>query len=89
MNNIRNIKLFLSGKKGQVITSLEKEMHSHAKKHEFELAEIAKKKIFALNHINDIALIKDTPRMTGEGFRIEYPTTSLTCQEKYGWGDDQ
>ena len=57
--NIRNIKLFLSGKKSQVIKTLEKEMKSHAKKHEFELAEIAKRKIFALNHINDIALIKD------------------------------
>jgi excinuclease ABC subunit C len=57
--NIRNIKLFLSGKKSKVIASLEKEMKSHAKKHEFELAEIAKKKIFALNHINDVALIKD------------------------------
>ncbi len=56
--NIRNIKLFLSGKKSQVIASLEKEMKSHAKKHEFELAEVAKKKIFALNHINDVALIK-------------------------------
>ncbi len=57
--NIRNIKLFLSGKKSKVIASLEKEMKSHAKKHEFELAEIAKRKIFALNHINDVALIKD------------------------------
>ena len=41
------------------VVILEKEMKSHAKKHEFELAEIAKRKIFALNHINDVALIKD------------------------------
>lgn len=69
--NIRNIKLFLSGKKGQVIKSLEKEMHTYAKRHEFELADITKKKIFALNHINDVALIKDEARQTGESFRIE------------------
>jgi excinuclease ABC subunit C len=69
--NIKNIKLFLSGKKTQVITSLEKEMFAHAKNHEFELANIAKKKIFALNHINDVALIKDDIENTGDNFRIE------------------
>ncbi len=74
--NIRNIKLFLSGKKGKVITSLEKEMKSYAKNHEFELAEIAKRKIFALNHINDVALIKDPTTLDNElrgtaRFRIE------------------
>ena len=70
--NIRNIKLFLSGKKNVVITSLEKEMKQYAKKHEFELAEIAKRKIFALNHINDVALIKESrAEQVGDDFRIE------------------
>ena len=41
-----------------MIRTLEKEMAVLAKKHEFEKAEKIKRKIFALNHIQDIALIK-------------------------------
>ncbi len=89
--NIRNIKLFLSGKKSKVITSLEKEMKKHAKKHEFELAEIAKRKIFALNHINDVALIKEDPtslenELRGtSGFRIEsYDIAHLSGKNTVG-----
>jgi len=55
---IRNIILFFEGKKERLIGTLEKEMKIHAKKHEFEKADIIKKKIFALQHIQDIALIK-------------------------------
>ncbi len=85
IKNIRNIKLFLSGKKNQVIKSLEKEMHLHAKRHEFELADIAKKKIFALQHINDVALIKDEVHQTGEGFRIEsYDIAHLSGKNTVG-----
>ncbi len=55
---IRQIKLFLSGKKETLIKLLEKEMQGYAKEHEFEKAEIVKRKLFALDHIQDIALIK-------------------------------
>ncbi len=85
--NIRNIKLFLSGKKSKVIASLEKEMKSHAKKHEFELAEIAKRKIFALNHINDVALIKDDlgQKDPANSFRIEsYDIAHLSGKNTVG-----
>jgi excinuclease ABC subunit C len=58
-NNIKNLKLFFEGKKKSVINNFKKEMLSYAKKKEFEKADIIKKRIFALNHINDIALIKD------------------------------
>jgi excinuclease ABC subunit C len=55
---IRNITLFFEGKKDKLIKTLESEMKALAKKHEFEKAEGIKRKIFALNHIQDVALIK-------------------------------
>jgi len=55
---IRHLKLFFDGKKQQVIKELEKEMHASAKEQRFEDAGRFKKQIFALQHIQDIALIK-------------------------------
>lgn len=60
---IRHIKLFFEGKKKQIITELEKEMKMLAKAERFEEANVVKKKIFALQHIHDIALIKDDMRV--------------------------
>jgi excinuclease ABC subunit C len=70
---IRNISLFFEGKKEKVILNLEKEMKTLAKKREFEEAEKVKRKIFALEHIQDIALIKKDLEESGskECFRIE------------------
>jgi len=56
---IKNIKLFFEGKKISIIKNLEKEMKSYAKKQEFEKADKIKRTIFALSHIQDVALIKD------------------------------
>lgn len=69
--NIRNIKLFFQGKKSALIKTLEKEMMSHAKKLQFERANQIKKQIFALEHINDVALIDDEKVNTDVAFRIE------------------
>jgi len=55
---IRNIKLFFEGKKTLILKKLEKEMHAFAKKLEFEKADQIKKTIFALNHIQDVSLLK-------------------------------
>ncbi|MBX4181592.1 UvrB/UvrC motif-containing protein [Candidatus Parcubacteria bacterium] len=72
---VRNIKLFFEGKKETLIKTLEKEMNVYAKNQEFEKAEGIKKKIFSLNHIQDIALIKKDlsyeANEAGEAFRIE------------------
>jgi excinuclease ABC subunit C len=57
--NIQNLILFFQGKKKNIISNLKKEMMDFAKKKEFERANIIKKRIFALNHINDVALIKE------------------------------
>lgn len=58
LNNIKHIILFFEGKKKSIINSLKKEMFALAKEKHFEKAGEVKRKIFALNHINDIALIK-------------------------------
>lgn len=56
--NIQHIVLFFKGKKKEIIRLLERERHIYAKNLEFEKASIVQKKIFAINHINDIALIR-------------------------------
>ncbi|MFT5179541.1 MAG: excinuclease ABC subunit C [Candidatus Paceibacteria bacterium] len=71
LNNIRHIKLFFQGKKKKIIQSLEKEMMTLAKEKEFEKASSLKRKIFALNHIRDVSLIKDENIKASIDFRIE------------------
>lgn len=55
--NIRGIELILSGKKKFLIKKLEKEMKELSKKNEYEKAAETRNKIFALQHIQDVALI--------------------------------
>jgi excinuclease ABC subunit C len=67
---IRHIRLFFEGKKRQVIDELEKEMMAEAKVERFEVANTIKKRIFALNHIQDIALMKDDSRVYRDEKRV-------------------
>ena len=71
--NISNIKLFFDGKKKDVLKGLEKEMKAEAKAGRFEEAARLRNQIFALGHINDIALIKDSEilRKKKANLRIE------------------
>jgi len=69
--NIRNIKLFFQGKKTILIKTLNKDMMQYAKKLQFERASQVKRQIFALEHINDVALIDDEKINTETNFRIE------------------
>jgi len=59
INNIKNIKLLFEGKKARILSNLKKEMKVCAKNKEFEKAGEIKRQIFALQHINDVALIKN------------------------------
>jgi excinuclease ABC subunit C len=71
---INHIRLFFEGKKSALAKSLEKDMARYAKSQEFEKANAVKKTIFALNHIQDVSLIKDDYRHAEYGhnnFRIE------------------
>ncbi len=70
---VRNIKLLFEGKKGAIIRQLRQEMKATAKAQEFERAGAAKRTIFALEHIHDIALMKrNLEASAGDApFRIE------------------
>lgn len=57
LKNIRELSLFLSGKKKQIIRSLLREMKTLSEEQEFEKAEVLRRRIFSLRHIEDIALI--------------------------------
>lgn len=59
---IRHIRLFFEGKKKQLLKELTAEMKRLAKAQKFEEAQVVKKKIFALTHIQDVALIRDDMR---------------------------
>jgi len=56
---IRHLGLFFQGKKKTIIKEIEREMMRAAKAEKFELASRLKKKLFALQHIEDIALVKN------------------------------
>jgi excinuclease ABC subunit C len=68
---IRNITLFFEGKKSELLKTLEKEMREYASKQEFEKADRVKQTIYALMHIQDVALIKPQNIPVRKGFRIE------------------
>jgi excinuclease UvrABC nuclease subunit len=63
---IKNLKLFFEGKKKALIKNLEKQMKGYAKLQEFEKAGYISKTIFALNHIQDIALLKSENKIMSE-----------------------
>ncbi len=87
--NIAHIKLFFEGKKKKVLAKLHKSMMQAARKHEFERAGEIKRQMFALEHINDVALIKED-RLLAAGvspraFRIEaYDIAHLSGKNMVG-----
>lgn len=55
--NIRNLKLFFKGEKKKICRLLEVDMRRFSKNLAFEKADKAKRQLFALRHIQDVALI--------------------------------
>ena len=85
--SIRNLKLFFQGKKKALIKELERDMKAAAKEMKFEEASRTRNQIFALGHINDIALLKDSEvlRKTKAGFRVEaYDVAHLSGKNMIG-----
>jgi len=83
---IKNLKKLFEGKKKDLIKDLERQMKLLASKQEFEKANLIKRKIFALTHIQDVALIKHRAK---EGqtsmFRIEaYDIAHLSGKDTVG-----
>ena len=74
---IKNLKLFFEGKTSHVLKNLKEEMKLVVRAREFEKAEEMKRKIFALKHIRDVALIKEDSQtdsrdlQPARNFRIE------------------
>jgi excinuclease UvrABC nuclease subunit len=55
---INHLRLFFQGKKSQLVTVLKKEMKAYAKEQKFEQANDIKRTLLALEHIQDISMIK-------------------------------
>ncbi len=70
---ISRLKMIFQGKFQSLLKNLKKEMMASAKKEDFENAEEIKQKVFALEHIQDVSLIKRdlVSGIAGEEFRIE------------------
>lgn len=72
---IHNLELFFEGKKKKLLSELQREMKILAKDQEFEDANEIKRTIFALQHIQDVSLIKSGPVASDSqpetNFRIE------------------
>ena len=87
LQTIRHIRLFFEGKKKIILEELEKEMMVHARKEEFEDAQHIKRKISALQHIQDISLLKDESRIyrDARSVRIEaYDIAHLSGKDMVG-----
>jgi excinuclease ABC subunit C len=83
---VRNIVLLFEAKKPALLKMLEKEMIKAAKRERFEEAEILKRQLFALRHIQDISLIKEELKTPDSvEFRIEgYDTAHIRGSEPRG-----
>ncbi len=82
--NIEHIVLFFSGKKQKLMKVLEKEMKDCAHAREFEKAAEIKHKLWALNHIRDVALIKEDVKIFSN-YRIEaYDIAHMSGKDSAG-----
>lgn len=73
--NIRHLKLLFKGKRPAILRELARAMKAASKKEEFEKAAMYRRQLFALKHIQDIALIKD-----GEFTLPPAPTRALRIE---------
>ncbi len=58
LRSISNVGLFLAGRTRELRRELEQQMKHAAKEERFEEAAVARKQLFALDHIQDVSLIK-------------------------------
>lgn len=79
LKTIKQLELFFKGNKKELLRILGKEMKKLAKEEKFEQANVIKNKIFALQHIQDISLLKvesrhyrDEKRIRIEGYDIAH-----------------
>lgn len=83
--SIRNVSLFLSGRVKVLRTTLARDMKEAAKEERFEDAAVARKQLFALDHIQDVSLIRDDREGMEFGPRIEaYDTAHISGTHAIG-----
>jgi excinuclease ABC subunit C len=75
LRNIRGVELMFRGKKKMLIRQLEREMKAHSKRQEFEQATEKRNQLFALSHIQDVALINEE--------RPSVPDFAKSSRKKY------
>lgn len=84
LRSIRNVSLYLSGRVKALRAQLERDMKAFAKEERFEEAAQARKQLFALDHIQDVSLIKED-RGENAGPRIEaYDTAHISGTNAIG-----
>lgn len=84
---IKHIVLFFEGKKRKLLETLEREMRKSAREEKFEEAEELKRQIFALQHIQDVSLIRETKVVARntKSVRIEaYDVAHTSEQDRVG-----
>lgn len=84
---MRRVELFLGGKVKELRTMLEKEMRQAARDERFEEAAEVRRELFALDHIQDVSLIKDEHTIDAQARsgRIEaYDTAHLAGTNAIG-----
>lgn len=85
--NVRNVALFLAGRVPELRSKLERDMNRAASEERFENAAQARRELFALNHIQDVSLIKDE-KITFQGRTLErveaYDTAHLSGTNAIG-----
>ncbi len=85
LRSIRNVSLFLSGRVKALRDTLTKEMKQAAKEERFEDAAEMRGQLFALDHVQDVSLIKEDRDKGKEGPRIEaYDTAHLSGSNAIG-----
>lgn len=84
--SVRNIVLLFEAKKSALLSALERDMKRAAREERFEDANVMKRQLFALKHIQDVTLVKDELKVPrASAFRIEaYDTAHLRGEEPRG-----
>ncbi len=86
LENIKNLKLIFKGQKKKILKNLKREMKIASENMEFEKAGKFKTQIFALQHIQDVALISSEGNLSQEKkFRIEgYDVSNISGNSAVG-----
>ena len=85
LRSIRNVSMFLSGRVKTLRATLAREMKKAAEEERFEDAQMIKKQLFALDHIQDVSLIREDREDRMQGPRIEaYDTAHISGTNAIG-----